>query len=152
MLPETSKSSAFWDMGVNSHLKWLFFSPYEVGEWGWHQSRNIILQVFNTRSTSGAIPGLRHSLNLSIQHSKICFIGIYLWPIPNALGGSFVLLKRQNYLPLITNVSQKLTQPSKGISYQVADLYRRFTNQALPSAYTLHSNPIPPTDGTNGFL
>ena len=31
MLPETSKSSAFWDMGVNSHLKWLLlFSPDEA--------------------------------------------------------------------------------------------------------------------------
>ena len=39
ILPETSKSSAFWDMGVNSHLKWLLlFSPYEVGEWGRPQS------------------------------------------------------------------------------------------------------------------
>ena len=28
ILPETSKSSAFWDMGVDSHLKWLLlFSP-----------------------------------------------------------------------------------------------------------------------------
>ena len=28
MLPETSKSTAFWDMGVDSHLKWLLlFSP-----------------------------------------------------------------------------------------------------------------------------
>ena len=27
-LPETSKSSAFWDMGVKSHLTWLLlFSP-----------------------------------------------------------------------------------------------------------------------------
>ena len=33
MLPETSKSNAFWDMGVNSHLKWLpLFSPNEAGE------------------------------------------------------------------------------------------------------------------------
>ena len=30
ILPETSKSSAFWDMGVDSHLKWLLlFSPNE---------------------------------------------------------------------------------------------------------------------------
>ena len=40
ILPETSKSSAFWDMGVNSHLKWLLlFSLYEAGEWGRSQSR-----------------------------------------------------------------------------------------------------------------
>ena len=33
MLPETSKSNAFWDMGWNSHLKWLLlFSPNEAGE------------------------------------------------------------------------------------------------------------------------
>ena len=39
MLPETSQSSAFWDMGVNSHLKWLLlFSPDEAGELGRHQS------------------------------------------------------------------------------------------------------------------
>ena len=40
ILPETSKCSAFWDMGVDSHLKWpLLFSPNEAGELGWHQSR-----------------------------------------------------------------------------------------------------------------
>ena len=33
ILPETSKSSAFWDMGVDSHLKWLLlFSPDEACE------------------------------------------------------------------------------------------------------------------------
>ena len=33
ILPESSKSSAFWDMDVNSNLKWLLlFSPDEVGE------------------------------------------------------------------------------------------------------------------------
>ena len=42
ILPETSKSSAFWDIVVDSHLKWLlFFSPIpnEAGELGWHQSK-----------------------------------------------------------------------------------------------------------------
>ena len=39
ILPETSKSSAFWDMGVDSHIKWLlWFSPNEVSELGRHQS------------------------------------------------------------------------------------------------------------------
>ena len=52
--------------------------------------------------------------------------------------------RHQNSLPLTTNFSQKLTQPSKGISYPVGDLCRRFTKQTLPSAYTLHSNPLPP--------
>ena len=33
MLPETSKSSALWDIGVNSHVKWLLlFSLDEAGE------------------------------------------------------------------------------------------------------------------------
>ena len=33
ILPVTSKSSAFWDMGVNSNLKWLpLFSPDEACE------------------------------------------------------------------------------------------------------------------------
>ena len=31
ILAETSKSSVFWDMSVNSNLKW--FSPDEAGEW-----------------------------------------------------------------------------------------------------------------------
>ena len=32
ILPKISKSSAFWDMGVNSSLKWLpLFSPDEAG-------------------------------------------------------------------------------------------------------------------------
>ena len=39
ILPGTSKSSAFWDMGVESHLKWLLlFSPDEVGVSGRHES------------------------------------------------------------------------------------------------------------------
>ena len=39
ILPETSKSSAFWDMGVDSHLKWLFlFSADVAGKSGRHQS------------------------------------------------------------------------------------------------------------------
>ena len=39
ILPETNKSSALFDMGVDSHLKWLLlFSPNEVGELGRHQS------------------------------------------------------------------------------------------------------------------
>ena len=38
ILPETSKSSAFWDMGVDSHLEWIpLFSPDEAGESGGHQ-------------------------------------------------------------------------------------------------------------------
>ena len=55
-------------------------------------------------------------------------------------------------LLLKANISQKLTQPSEGISYPVGDLCSRFTKRTLPSAFTLHSNPISPTDGTNGFL
>ena len=40
IVPETSKSSAFWDMGVDSRLKWLLLlSPYEAGRSGQHQSK-----------------------------------------------------------------------------------------------------------------
>ena len=61
-------------------------------------------------------------------------------------------VRHQNSLPLTTNFPQKLTQPSKGISYPVGDLCRHFTKLTGPCAYTLHSKPIPPTDGTNGLL
>ena len=30
ILPETSKSSAFWDMGVNSNIKWLYGKPIKI--------------------------------------------------------------------------------------------------------------------------
>ena len=50
-------------------------------------------------------------------------------------------------LPLTTNFSQNDTEPSKGISYPVADLCRHFTKLTGPCAYTLHSNPIPPKNG-----
>ena len=59
-------------------------------------------------------------------------------------------VRHQNPLPLTTNLSEKLTQPSKMIGYPVGDLCRCFTKQTLPSAYTLHL--IPPTDGINGLL
>ena len=35
---------------------------------------------------------------------------------------------------------------------QKDQLPRRFIKLTRPSAYTLHSNPIPPADGTNGLL
>ena len=60
--------------------------------------------------------------------------------------------RRQNSLPLTTNFSQNVTEPSKGISYPAGDLCRCFTKLTGPCAYTLHSNPIAPTDGTNGLL
>ena len=41
---------------------------------------------------------------------------------------------------------------TKGISYPVGDLCRCFTKLTGPCAYTLRSNSIPPTDGTNGLL
>ena len=44
-----------------------------------------------------------------------------------------------------------VTEPFKEISYPVTDLCRRFTKLTGPCAYTLHSNPIPPRDGTNGL-
>ena len=60
--------------------------------------------------------------------------------------------RRQNSLPLTTNFSQNVTEPSKGISYQVGDVCRHFTKLTVPYAYALHRYPIPPTDGTNGLL
>ena len=60
--------------------------------------------------------------------------------------------RRQNSLPLTTNLSQKFTEPAKRISYPVGDLCWRFTKLPWPSAYTLHFNPIPPTDGKYGLL
>ena len=63
-----------------------------------------------------------------------------------------LVLRHQNSLPLTTNLSQKPTQSLKGISYPVGNLCRSFTILTLPSAYTLHSNLIPPTDGTNDLL
>ena len=58
----------------------------------------------------------------------------------------------QNSLPLTTNLLQKPTQPSEGISYPVSDLCQRFKKLTGPCAYTLHSNLIPLTDGTNGLF
>ena len=40
--------------------------------------------------------------------------------------------RHQNYFPLTTNFSQKLTSPSKVISCLVGDLCRRFTNRLCP--------------------
>ena len=40
--------------------------------------------------------------------------------------------RHQNSLPLTTIFLQKLTQPSKGISYPVGDLCRRFTKLTCP--------------------
>ena len=47
--------------------------------------------------------------------------------------------RRQYFLPLTTNFSQNVTEPSKGISYPVGDLCGHFTKLTGPRAYTLHS-------------
>ena len=60
--------------------------------------------------------------------------------------------RRQNSCLLTTNFSQNVTEPSKRISYPVGDLFRHFTKLTGSSAYTLHGNLIPQTDGTNGLL
>ena len=65
--------------------------------------------------------------------------------------GSMNKGRHQNSLPLTTTFSQKFTEPSEGVSYPVGDLCRHFTKLTLSFAYTLHSYPILPTDGTNGF-
>ena len=51
--------------------------------------------------------------------------------------------RRQNSLPLSTNFSHNVTEPSTGISYPIGDLCQRFTKLTRPCAYTLHSSPIP---------
>ena len=64
----------------------------------------------------------------------------------------YVKCRRQNCLPLITNFPKSLqTHPNGSVTWLVtlADFSQNLTG---PSAYTLHSNPIPPTNGTNGFL
>ena len=51
ILPETSKSSAFWDMGVDSHLKWLLlFSPNELDESGLNRSIGTHALVIHIRN------------------------------------------------------------------------------------------------------
>ena len=61
--------------------------------------------------------------------------------------------RRQNSLPLTTNLSEKSIELSQGISgFPVGDLWRCFTKLTGPSVYTLHSNLMPQTDGTNGLL
>ena len=57
ILPETSKSSVFWDMGVDSHLKWLpLFSPNEAGESGRLQSRPTVVIAATARWMESAKP------------------------------------------------------------------------------------------------
>ena len=55
----------------------------------------------------------------------------------------------QNYLPVTTNLSQKLTQPSKGSVTQLVTFADVSENELCP--LPLHSNPKPPTE-KNGFL
>ena len=46
----------------------------------------------------------------------------------------------------------KKEKGKKGICYPVGVLCRHFTKLTGPSAYTLQSNTIPPTDGTNALF
>ena len=52
----------------------------------------------------------------------------------------------------LPNLSQKFIEPSKWISNPVGDICRHFTKLSESYVCTLHSNPIPPTDDTNGLL
>ena len=56
--------------------------------------------------------------------------------------------KRHSSLPLTTNLSQRFTEPSKGIRYLDDDLCRHSTKLTGPSDFTLHSHLIPQIDGT----
>ena len=48
----------------------------------------------------------------------------------------------------VGHLTQQFTEPSEGISWTL----HMFHKTEWPSVYTLHSNSIPPTDGTNGLL
>ena len=50
--------------------------------------------------------------------------------------------KHQNSLPLTTDFSQNVSEPSKGISYLVGELCQRFTKLTGRSAHTLQCSPI----------
>ena len=73
------------------------------------------------------------SLIIMIIRPSIASTGIHCTMIISAL--CIIKGRHQNSLPLTTNFSQKLTQPSQGISYLVGDLSRHFTKQSLPSIY-----------------
>ena len=73
---------------------------------------------------------------------KRCLLG----SIPGERSGWNCKKSHENSLPLTISLSQKFTEPSKGISYPVGGLWRPFTKLTGPSVYTLHNNPIPPTD------
>ena len=65
ILLETSKNSAFWDMGVDSHLKWLLlFSPDEAGELGRHQSMKGEALTIGFVCTQGLLIALNSNLML----------------------------------------------------------------------------------------
>ena len=80
-------------------------------------------------------------INFPVAHILSCII-------------TFIVLmnKVRGYLKIPSNFSQNVTEPSKEISDPVGDLCQCFTKLTGPCAYTLHSNSIPPTDGTNGLL
>ena len=57
-----------------------------------------------------------------------------------------------NPLSVLTNNSQRSTEPSNGISYTLGDSIADISQkQALPSLSLKYSNPIRPTDGQMAF-
>ena len=77
-------------------------------------------------------------------------VGRFFGSVGKSFGGTQAL--GDTFLPGTTNFSDNVTEPYKGISYPGGDLCRCFTKLTGTCAYTLHSNPIPPTYDTNGLL
>ena len=121
----------------------------------WFYDRGSIKDPAHT----GTSTGISQSINMGpIRKSLPTYANVYVTIQGHGLSAGarthYVTAKgrHQNSLPLITNLSQKFTQPSEGISYLFCEFCEASARVTWPSAYTLHSNPIPPTDGTNGLL
>ena len=74
ILPETSKSSAYWDMGVDSQLKWpLLFSPNV----NWDGTSLAPTPQSNASSHGGQT--YMKPVRISIDFKVICFPNDRLW-------------------------------------------------------------------------
>ena len=63
ILPETSKSSAFWDRGVDSHLKWLLlFSPNELDGTSLLENNATINAIHILYHKTGQVPSPPHTI------------------------------------------------------------------------------------------
>ena len=82
-----------------------------------------------------------------LTEDLLCFVcGLYVGILTSSL-----IVRGDNFVPPTTNLSQKFTELSKGISYPAGEISRRFTKLTGLFVYTLHSNQTPLKDGTNVF-